>query len=297
MKIDWLTVTVPQDGHDAAWLNFHNVVFSCGAEQVAGRDHQYRVGESGLFSAYARNDVIVFTASGGAITELLRRNLYADYLWAFAEGPHRVTRMDIALDIPVDSPALLDALWARACSKEGISLTRKRLRENQLTFLKSPRPDGLETGTIYLGKKTAEVHARVYDKRHERWVKTGKDIGALLTRYELTLTNKAGITLSDAYTPEPAFWHFMGNMMKKPTDTTPWQPGEQGFSLPDRELVLPAEKMRRRVERSVDLETLAALASEVGPGGSQMLLRLISEKLSSSSVVTPDQPTRSLRAI
>lgn len=74
----------------------------------------------------------------------------------------------MALDVASHAPPLLQALYGRAARGE-VSLTRKTLDPGRHVFRYiGPGPDGEDTGTVYLGARSAEVKARVYDKRWER---------------------------------------------------------------------------------------------------------------------------------
>jgi hypothetical protein len=237
-----------------------------------------------------RSSVVIYRVSGDAITQLLEKGLWAELLWCFADVPHRVTRLDIALDTQEHTAPVIDRLWPMAHSPGGISLTRKKLHPRSINKLLSLGIDGIETGTIYLGKKTSDAYAKVYDKRHERFQATGIDIGHPLTRYELTATSRLGISLADAYTPDDLFWHFMGNIMTPPLTAKPWVPGGTSYDLPPRVACLPAERLRRRIDSSVDLECMSLLAAEIGPEGLKLALRLIRDKLESIPIAELDTP-------
>lgn len=296
MRPDYLTVTTPETSSgcntDSCRIGFLEIVSQVGGVAFAGSPEQFRVGSSGTMNITYRSGVVIYRVSGDAITQLLAKGLWAELLWCFADVSHRVTRLDIALDIEEPTAPVIDRLFNQANGPEGISLTRKQIPPRSINKFLSMGVDGVETGTIYLGKKTSDAYAKVYDKRHERLNATGVDIGRPLTRYELTVTSRLCISLSDAYTPDDLFWHFMGNIMEKPSTAKPWVAGGTGFNLPPKVALLPAEKLRRRVESSVDLECMAQLASELGPEGLTYVLRLIRAKLESSPVVTLETPLR-----
>ena len=156
--------------------------------------------------------VAVISASGAALAALRSVGAYAGYLRVLSSDVHRLTRLDVALDVLVDAPSVLDALYSRAKSG-GVSLTRKALDPHRhVSRWQSPDSAGLDTGTVYLGGKTSEVRARVYDKRLERIARGLPDPGSWL-RAELTVTSAMGISLKDAWEPAPVFWRFMAQAL------------------------------------------------------------------------------------
>ena len=66
----------------------------------------------------------MISASGAALAALRSVGAYAGYLRVLSSDVHRLTRLDVALDVLVDAPSVLDALYSRAKSG-GVSLTRK----------------------------------------------------------------------------------------------------------------------------------------------------------------------------
>jgi hypothetical protein len=249
----------------------------------------FNVGTSGVIKIIPKNDVVIFSASGDALRVMREKSCYVDYLWSFAELPHRVTSMDIAHDVPVYTPKVLRALWRKSHTEKGIHLTRKKVPSKHIRHYVNQSPfDNSKTGTLQLGSRKAEAHTRVYDKRQEVFDKTGHDIGYWLTRYELTVTSKLGITLRDAHEPEAAFWHFMSEVISPGTPPDPWEPGAQGFDLPAKVSSLPAAKLRARVEASAELRSFVDLADQIGPSGRQYLLRLLQKSV--EAVQHPVQP-------
>ena len=187
--------------------------------------------------SHTHSPVSVISASGIAVSALRDAGLWSEYLRVFASDSHRVTRLDVALDVLVPAPGLLQSLYKRASSGE-VALTRKALNPaRHLRSIMSPGVTGEDTGTIYLGGKTAEVKARVYDKRHERIASGFPDPGPWL-RAELTVTAAVGISLKDAWEPAPVFWHFMtqalDGIISRPVNVATWVPGGIGFDLPKR---------------------------------------------------------------
>lgn len=284
MRVDYLTVTVPQDSADQTYKDFMAIVSSCGGVQrrvPPDSDWQiFSVGSSGAMKVIPKGDILIFSSSGDALRVMREKGVYTDYLWSFAEVPHRVTSMDIAHDVSVYTPPVLRSLWRKAHSKTGIHLSRKRVpSKNVVHHVNKGAFDGARTGTLELGGRKSEVHCKVYDKRQERFTNAGIDLGHWLTRYELTLTSKMGITLRDAHIPDPVFWHFMREVISPGTDIDPWSPCEGGFDLPPKVASLPAARLKARLESSAEFLSWVALADEIGPSGRQYLSRLLTKSL------------------
>lgn len=208
-----------------------------------------------------------------------------------AMGAHRVTKLDVAHDLHTDAPKLLKRLKRRS---EGgnMRLTRKYLRPQAITWFESYchyRP-GTPTGTLYLGNRTAEVRARVYDKRNER-IDRGFDDPGSLTRFELTVTGKVGVSLRDVVSPMSLYWNFMSDVLPPPSNVPLWEPAGEGYSL-DRDAppdFVPFEVLRRKIATSPEVDELLSLAEQMGPNGYAVLLRLLDAKRTAQ--VVPDQPS------
>lgn len=284
MHVDYLNITVPESDASAPELAARAILAEVGAESViAGL---WKLPGGGSFKLDSVRQVRRFSASGGVLEAVRLAGLYGSYLAAFHEVPHRVTLMDIAHDTQgADAPSVVMALKDCLVSGPGVGLTRKRLRRGQFHFELGVGFDGRETGTVYLGQRTAEVRAKVYDKGHERRSKGFLDPGDLL-RHELTVTGKVGVSLLDAAVPEPLFWHYMRHVLPCPEGVPEWVPGGLGYTLPPKVALLPAESLRRKVERSAELDAWGALADSLGPHGRSWLLSLIRRRLS-----VPVQPS------
>ena len=184
----------------------------------------------GLLQSRARScsPVAVISASGVVLSTLRSAGVWPAFLRVLSSDVHRLTRLDVALDVPVDAPPLLEALYSRA-SSGGVALTRKALDPvRHVSRWQSPDLAGRDSGTVYLGGKAAEVRARVYDKRLERVAHGFSDPGPCL-RAELTVTSAMGISLKDAWEPAPVFWHFMAGALEgfvaRPSGVPAWVPG------------------------------------------------------------------------
>lgn len=291
MHVDYLNITVPETDAPAPDRTIRSILAEVGAESVKAGLWKLQ-GSWGSFKLEPVGKVRRFSASGGVLDAVRAAGLYGSYLAAFQDVPHRVTLMDIAHDVATDAPAAVMGLKERIISGPGVGLTRKRLRPGQFHFELGLDHERRETGTVYLGQRTAEVRAKVYDKGHEMRSKGRGDPGELL-RYELTVTGKVGASLKDASVPDPLFWHYMRHVLVPPEGVADWVPGGLGYELPPKVALLPAEALRRKVENSTELESWGLLADSLGAQGRVWLLGLLQRRLGlsnqhSSNVATPD---------
>lgn len=290
MHCDFLNITVPLDDADTAMKGLLPIFGYLGLTgQNYGSKLLYRSEGGGALTLEDKKSFWLYSASGQILSLLRAQDMLSQYLGVFAEVRHRVSLMHIAHDVPVSAPARLAALYARANSEKGLRLTRKRLQRHQVRKVFRQDADGNDTGTVYLGSPKAEVRAKVYDKRFERITKAGYD-PAPLTRYELELTAKAGATLRDVAEPDSAFWHYMEEVMgrPRPDGVAPWSKGESGYKLPPKVSLLPAEIIKRGIERSADFEQWIALADSMGDHGRDYLIRLLHARVAGQASFTTD---------
>lgn len=217
-----------------------------------------------------RFGVFCVSASGHALARFREVGLFGEYLAALSAVPHRVTRLDAALDLVADAPHVIRSTWKRASSGR-IALTHKRVPGSNCSKHVTRGLDGRETGTVYVGTPMAEVRGVVYDKRQEIFVRTGEDVGPLL-RIEMRLKSGVGITLADAHSPGPVFWHYAApGLIDRPEGVQSWSPHAEGFEMPERQVFTAAQLMDRKLEGSADVRRLLELAGEMGPLGVDFL--------------------------
>jgi len=280
MQVDYLNITFPDSSMDDVRSSLLDLIFMAGAESI--NDELYQLGQGTVRLAEKRGFHFL-SFSGVALSVLRLKSVYTDLLSIVSGVAHKVTRMDICHDTNEYTPLVLKRLYKRANSGDGVHLTRKKVRYNTKIISRS-HYDSSDTGTVYLARRTSEVSCRVYDKRQERMSKGADDIGVPLTRYELTVSNKAGISLSDAHNPVGLFWRFMSDVLKPPLGyVDDWVPGGFSFTVPKFVPRLPAQLLVERVECSVDLGRMIGLADEIGSSGRQYLSRLLLHKLSEHS--------------
>ena len=178
---------------------------------------------------------------------------------------HKVTQLHIALDIAEHAPRRLGLLQRRV-RRGNLFLTQKAVK--WWNTVKGPCPvTSGTTGTLYLGKRTSDVWAKVYDKRAER-INKGFDDPGPLTRYELSLGRHTNISLADLANPAPAFWHHMSRpqgVLPSSQDVPEWEQQGSGYHLPPREPPDVVGQCMRLLDCSADLQRLKRLLAALPP--------------------------------
>ena len=268
---DWLDVTTPPTEEHRLRSSLGVVLSgSCGSKVT---DDLYDLG-GGKVKLSSMRGIFRVSVSGTAIRVLQLQGMWANLLAELGDGPHRVTRLDAAVDIDHDGADALESLQ-RAYPRGEVRLSRRPIKVKEMV---SVRPDGRRTGTWYAGHRSAaEITCRVYDKAQQILDTTGESVPPR-TRAELTV--RKGCTLRDAYEPERVFWHYMAPaIFKRPSDVPEWSSGwAEGWTMKRVEL-LPAQRLKALIERSPDLAAIIELSDAVGVHGRSMALRLIEGKI------------------
>lgn len=276
---DWLDVTYSPIDCPYPELNLMLLSAGFGVARDTGGSRCYLppAGVRGMLRIDHRVKFARVSISGGACASLRSMGLWEQMLMVLGGSPHKVTRIDAALDLPVDAADVIAALCARYPDGK-VNLSRKALPVTRMT---QTRDDGRESGSYYVGRMTkARFTARVYDKSLEALAKRG-EVLPTTTRFEVTACKDSGATLRDAALPSAIFWHIASPaFLSRPEGVAMWVPDDdQGWSAPKREFS-PAETLKRRVESSAELEAFLAVADSMGASGRAYLLNLISRKLS-----------------
>lgn len=226
-----------------------------------------------------------FSASGAACAALRGLGVWDDYLSELSSSPHRVTRVDAALDIPLDGADLVALMRERYPSGQ-VNLRRKSVPTSVILSVRAS--DGRETGSWYAGRRSkARFTARVYDKAEEALAKRGQTLPPT-ARVEVTAKGgDSGATLRDASLPAGLFWSIAApSILTAPEDAPVWQPDtDLGWTAPPKEFD-PALLLRRRVESCALLDALALVADDLGPNGRSYLLSLLSARIDAAAAST-----------
>lgn len=269
-KTDYLRCTFPLDRIGGLEDELSPLLLMSGAEIEA--DGLYRFYNRGTVRMKARGRVLTLGFSGAALDALRMAALFDHVLVVLSDYNAKVTGIDACVDVPADAPPVLLALYQDA--RAGlIKLTQKQIQPKNVStyFRPSQTCPGIDTGTVYLGTRRAEVHAKVYDKRDERLCAGVDDPGPLI-RYELTVSDKQNPTLKDVHDPTALFWHFMGRtVLQSPADVPKWTGYAENWTLPKVEPLLPYQKMKATLDGPT-MTALLRLVAESGDMGEKMLL-------------------------
>lgn len=274
---DYVTVSTPLDNGPQLCGALADVCLRLDGAVTDGRD--VVIGKHGRlhYTERVASGVAVVSASGWALAQLRAAGLLFEYCGVVAEGPHKVTHLDMAHDVECDCPTALQSLYTRL-RLAGCALTRKRTAGTDCTAMFSRGADGRDTGSIMIGdRRSAETTAIVYDRQHDARRK-GKPVPERsMLRFEIR-TGVPGLSLRDVVEPEPLFWHFAApDLGAKPANVASWFPWGEGFEVV-RNTVDDAEKLARLIERSSDLERAFAIAQRM-PGGVAQLRRELNLRL------------------
>lgn len=268
---DWLDVTTPPDREHALLSCLGPLICAAGGSKLS--DDLYDLGGGKVKMGIMRR-VFRVSLSGSCVRVLQVQGLWETFLAELGEGPHRVTRLDAAVDLDVDGAASIAALQA-AYPLGYVALSQRRIQVKEMLCV---RPDGLKTGTWYAGHRSgAEVTCRVYDKAQEMLDKRHEAIPPR-TRAELTV--RKGCTLRDAFEPERVFWHYMAPaIFERPSGVPEWSSGwAEGWTM-EKIDILPAQRLKGLIERSPELAAIIELADSLGSGGRSMAIRLIEQRV------------------
>lgn len=286
---DWLDVTFSPS--EAPWPSVNRLLLAAGfeAESADRTSFAYRLGRGFVKFGPSRGSLRA-SFSGAACAALREHGTWDDLLSELSSVPHRVTRVDAALDLSLDGADMVDLMRQRYPSGQ-VNLSRKAVATSLVLAV---RPDGRETGTWYAGRHTkARFTARVYDKAWQLLQKFGEIIPPR-TRVEVTASGgDSGATLRDAAQPAALFWYLAAPaILDAPEGAPVWTPNRDlGWVAPTNPFD-PAALLKRRVESCAMLDALALLADDLGPNGRDYLLGLLEKRIHASQGLTAAPATR-----
>lgn len=274
---DYLDVTCKPDSSFVseltAWLQSrYPIIFSDSGDSL------YKIG-LGKLKLEQKNLFHRASASGGVLEQFREDGVFYDYLSLLASVPHKVTRLDAALDVLVDTPKILRSLENKY-SDDKVSLSRKSLKVTRMYSCRES--DNQLTGTWYVGHRSkARVTARVYDKQAHLLSLYSLDIGSR-TRYELTFRKDLGCTLRDAAMPHSLFYHYASPaLLEKPPGIAEWEPHGEGWEASPVDTSVDWVKFWSRFDASPEMDVLCRLAASFGDEGVEMAIKRIRARIAS----------------
>lgn len=279
---DWVSTSHPVDDHEEIVRGLRDVLDAAGfSERTVASDtpaHMFDVEGGGLVRVGRMRRVSVVSTSGVALGALRGAALFGDYLHVLGSTQHRVTLLHATMDVARDAAPVVADLYARGHAGF-IALSRKAVRPADVTVHLSRRSDGVDSGTVYVGGPRDQVRAAVYDKQLERQSRGAPDPGPL-TRYEMRIRGKVGLSLRDAWDPAPVFYRVASpDVLPRPVGVASWRAAAEGYTLPPRQIFTAAELMARKLDTSPDIQRLLQLAEECGPHGFELLVSRLRRRL------------------
>lgn len=274
---DYVNFSFPWD--DSAGV-FEDLCDLSGRGNFEGAD-LYRTLDGGTIKHGRRAGVRTLSLSGAVLRGLRQDSALLPSLGVVGSLPHRVTTLHATLDLLQEAPPVVARMYERG--KSGlVFLTRKSTPPVHVQKVVSRDPEGRDTGTVYLGSRKSDVWLKVYDKRAEmiaRFETSGSRLVTELwpsdaaypdpmTRYELCLGRKVGVTLRDVAEPAGVFWHFMRGTLPElvPADFKPWVSQSQGFEVARRD-PLPYASLELALDAVHPMKRIARLCEALGPSG------------------------------
>jgi hypothetical protein len=285
---DYLDVTYAPDDCPSPELN--TLLLGCGF--LVSRD---RSGKRLYVAPNKRGTVMVMhskrfakiSISGASCGFLRSSGYWLEALSILSTSPHKVTRLDAAVDLPIDAAPFI----AKLCKRYPDGWANLSRKAQRITRVVSTRADGLESGTWYVGHSdSGRQSLRVYDKTLQMLDRYGEVI-PLTTRVEVTASKDKGATLHDAESPTALFWSIAApTVLKAPEGIPVWTPNTDTHWLASPRSFVPAEILKRRIENSAELDAFLELADAVGPYGRDYMLNLLRSRVQSQdSDTTPAQ--------
>lgn len=262
-----------RDMRDRLLPILHSIGCETKVDQPGEESGLWRSPTGGTFKVKRYGQVAGLGASGRFLMDLRAASMLSEFLHTLGSEPHKVSVLDATMDAAEDAPPVVHAMYSRATTGDGVQLSRKAVPHTGVRKYFSQRLDSRESGSVYIGARTAEVQLKVYDKQHERQCAGVLDTPPCV-RYELTLrTGQA--TLADVYDPQSLFWQYMEHVLPRPPGVAQWVARGEGYSLPRKPALDVLERLRKRLTHSADIADVVRLA-DLLPGGRDALLRELS---------------------
>lgn len=219
--------------------------------------------------------VYVVSVSGLALMFIRAQGCLGNFLEVFRHRPHRISRLDAALDVHGLDGARFVVPLHKKLRRRGIRIGQRRA-PLRVYFGDDARGD--LTGTLYIGADSARVRYVVYDKRHEQICKGHSDYSAWVRIEGRFRGGDQGVAISlqDVADPTALFWaHLPDGIIGRPPEVPKWVPMNDpaGFKLPPRSERKPEEELRRWVQQFGWQGQ--QLADECGPYGRRRLIDLL----------------------
>jgi hypothetical protein len=210
---DWLSISYPTSmSPHLDLVTFVTRLSPLVFTDLGGSKHLYKATCGGSIFITSKDQYVNIAISGGVLKLCRESGLNNELQQILSSSPYNITRLDVAYDVPISGHIAISNIdtiyplgWAVVAS-----------RARQLQYILTQQCEKHRTGTVYFQntKYKGTIKLKVYDKTHEVFQKTGKDIPST-TRYELSIGR--GASLKDFNSPSSVFWHFLPTeLLKRP---------------------------------------------------------------------------------
>jgi hypothetical protein len=281
--VDYISFTTPPDRYSAVRGSIAETVYDAGGwlDNSADTSSFYRFPNGGtvkvgqtLYSETAAVDF--FQISGKACQALVAGKVLLNFLGTLFAEPHRLTRLDLAVDLLGLKPYSLQRHCQKLSASRALQISRKTLDPSKVGT-KGDAYGNIQT--FYSdASRSSQVCMAVYDKRLETLNKQHLDIGYDLTRLELRFKSKVGFGLADIADPVPLFWHYAPrNVVQPSSEPVLWSPDRRGFELPPPRALDAIDRIQRMM-RAPGFQAVLSEARELGPEAMALVEREVYRK-------------------
>lgn len=227
-----------------------------------------------------RVDRVMF---GGLALEVLRSASLLSYVvQELSMVPHNVTRLDVALDVTLDSPddyreilqVVVDIGHAG-----NLCLSRKSIAPHMVKPILKPRAlDGVLSGSVMLGHRANTRSGIVYDKTAQLHEQFGVIIGKNVLRYEMRTTSGS---LRDALDGDSLFFSMASpDLLPSVADVPPWAKVDLApMNLEPLPVLTDWQKIARIIDFSPDIELLLDLLADSSEATVTMAQRRLNDRI------------------
>ena len=212
---DWLSISYPTSmSPHLDLVTFLTSISPLEFTDLGGSKHLYKAFSGGSIFITAKNDYVNMSISGTLLKLCRESGLNNELHQILSSAPYNITRLDVAYDVPLSGHIAIDSIHSTYPLGWAVVASRAR----QLQYILTQLNENERTGTVYFqnSKYKGTIKLKVYDKTHEVFQKTGKDIPST-TRYELSICR--GASLKDFASPSSVFWHFLPtDLLKRPDE-------------------------------------------------------------------------------
>lgn len=272
---DWISISFPTSRSPhmdvISLLNQHTTYHYV---ELGGGKELYKTGNSGTILVTSKEDYVNLSISGSQLRLAREVGVMSELEQLLASSPYNITRLDIAYDVPIAGPIVLDNIKQTFPS----GYAKLAGRDRQLQFTLNQIDSKTQTGTCYFQTKkyNGTVRLTVYDKAWEQLNEQSVVIKPT-TRYEFRISR--GASLRDFRDPTSMFWHFMpSDVLSKPKNviTYDWVASERiSYDEFLDSKITDYQRLKFLIENSPALLQLVRQANTT-TGGRQLLEREIS---------------------